>query len=572
MKSLFPLLLFVAVARAQLSQADPSVQQACRQAEAVGLPSDMAGLPVPKAYPICESYKLYDSKKFAEARACAAQERMALLARVPASSSAAPKNDTDEPVPAGGLVVLSELYANGEGVPRDGALAGRFFCEGVDTGEIDNERSETKNILAMLKRLEEVEPSSAHVEYCNAKDPMTRLPDTPLTRKCSEDPEEAAAEMHEAGVQGGIDAAQQDADEADKAIAPMLAQLTPAQSSEYLKVAEALKRFIDAQATGDLLYMGGYRSGGLYPNEIHAAFENQVVEFAKKSPPTPEPQEFAMADKALNLVYRQLIAAAAAAGDFVGRPLSETKLRAEQRAWVAYRDAFVAFGRSWRPALPAEAWMLPLTRKRTEDLTEVDQSYGDELVEQGQKHQAWIEQVSTKSAEDAASARGQVSEYFDHQNAAQAASWKRVEDAVRWFAEAHRRAASREEPGYEDKVLQSLYGELYVMRYNKQHGFGIDEAKAKAAAVTNEARLKTKYQDALACQKRTEIPEQMFRSVDGLREEQRTWLKLRNAWSDFLGTLFPGMSPEARSNLFTGGRAFELEMDANRCVNVPPVP
>ena len=56
-----------------------------------------------------------------------------------------------------------------------------------------------------------------------------------------------------------------------------------------------------------------------------------------------------------------------------------------------------------------------------------------------------------------------------------------------------------------------------------------------------------------------------FRSPGALRVEQRAWLKLRDAWVDFLGTLFPGLSQEERSNMSVGARAFELETRAKYC-------
>src|SRR5580658_3003824 len=105
MEALPALLLFPVALSAQLAQSDAPVQAACAWAVAAPLPTDISGLPIPKAWPVCDSYSLFGDKDYAGARACAIKERAALLAHLP-----------DVPSPVGGLVVLTELYANAEGV------------------------------------------------------------------------------------------------------------------------------------------------------------------------------------------------------------------------------------------------------------------------------------------------------------------------------------------------------------------------------------------------------------------------------------------------------------------------
>jgi uncharacterized protein YecT (DUF1311 family) len=368
------LLLFSAALHAQLTDAGASVRSACAIAVNTPLPPEMVGLPIPNAYPTCDSYDLYENKRFSEARACAMQERLALLARLPGSPSAlhAAKDDSYEPQAAGSLVVLTELYANAEGVPRDPALASRFLCEAISTGEVESDVSETKNILATLDRLKSLTTSSPRLIFCDVNNADLGPPEgIPLTKYCEQKGEEAHAEMHAAGIQAGIDEAQEDADNADAVIKPVLARLSATQRAAYQRAAKAMRHFISVQATGDLLFMGGYGSGGLYPNEMRAAFENQVVAFAQKSPSAPSAAEFAAADADLNTVYRHLIAAVTPYSDVIGRHLTPDNLRTEQRAWLAYRDAMVAFGETLAPSLPPSAWLLPLTTARTSDLKQV---------------------------------------------------------------------------------------------------------------------------------------------------------------------------------------------------------
>lgn len=372
MKALFgSLLLFSAALHAQFTDADASVRSACATAITTPLPPEMADLPIPKAFPACDSYDLYENKKFPEARNCAVQERLALLARLPGSPSAsrAAKNDDYEPKAAGGMVVLTELYSNAESVPRDPALASRFFCEAISTGEVQSDISETKDILAVLERLKSFSATSPRLIFCDVDNgPPEGIP---LTKHCEQRSEEAHAEIHAAGIQAGNDGAQEDADDADAAIKPVLARLSATQRAAYQKAADAMQHFISIEATGDLIFMGGYGSEGLYPNEMHAAFENQVVDFAQKPPTAPTTAEFTAADADLNTVYRDLIAAVTPYLDVIGRHLTPDNLRTEQRGWLAYRDAMVALGKTLAPSLPASAWLLPLTTARTSDLKQV---------------------------------------------------------------------------------------------------------------------------------------------------------------------------------------------------------
>ena len=61
----------------------------------------------------------------------------------------------------------------------------------------------------------------------------------------------------------------------------------------------------------------------------------------------------------------------------------------------------------------------------------------------------------------------------------------------------------------------------------------------------------------------------MYSSPESLRAEQRAWLRLRDAWTDFLGTLFPALGKEQRATMFVASRAFELETRAQFCRRHP---
>jgi uncharacterized protein YecT (DUF1311 family) len=566
------LLLLSTAAGAQLTSAVSQVQSACAAVAATPLPAGIAGLSPPKSYPTCDSYSLYDDKKdYASARACAIQERVALLARIPGSPSA-PANSDEESTPAGGLVVLAELYANGQGVQQNPALAARFFCEAVDTGEVESDPSETKNILDTLERLKALTPSAPHVAFC-AEGPQPP-PDTPWTRSCEAGAELAHAEMHASGIQSGIDDAQQAADDADLAVKPVLAKFSATQRAAYDRAAAAMQRFIDAQATGDIIYMGGYGSGGLYPNYYHAAFEDQVVEYVTHHPPASAPAEAAQADAALNQIYRKMMDAAAQEEIAPFARITAEKLRAEQRAWLAWRDTMVALGAALNPRLPASAWWLPLTVQRTTDLSQVYDVYGKSWIDDGQKERVRQAQIEAAQNSRLAQSRTQIAAFFDHQTPAQAAAWQRVQSALTAFAAARDAAEPGTGAGFARQQLDALYGELYAFQYNSDHGFiPADSAKAQAGFEANEQRLDEAYQADLASpclsQPVTGDARVAHRTPGTFRAEQRAWLELRDAWVEFLSQFYPNDSRAVLANMMTGGRAFELDMLMRVCPNHP---
>ncbi len=99
----------------------------CSAYEAVPLPAEALEAAVPKAFPVCASYRSYRGigrpVNWLEARGCAWQERLAQKAGLGQSQ--------EEPTAwvVGGSLILADIYANGAGVKPDMPLAFRFACE-----------------------------------------------------------------------------------------------------------------------------------------------------------------------------------------------------------------------------------------------------------------------------------------------------------------------------------------------------------------------------------------------------------------------------------------------------------
>lgn len=97
----------------------------------------------------------------------------------------------------------------------------------------------------------------------------------------------------------------------------------------------------------------------------------------------------------------------------------------------------------------------------------------------------------------------------------------------------------------------------------------MDEAKAEAALAANNQRLNEAYRADLASTCLFKLwpgdPPAEHRTSQGLRAEERAWIGLRDAWVNFLATLFPGKDRAALANMITGARSFELAMLTKSC-------
>ncbi len=410
---------------------------------------------------------------------------------------------------------------------------------------------------------------------------QTPAPTPAIDAAAQQKDEDEQAALHTSGIQSGIDDAQKDADDADAAIAPLLKKLTPVRRAAYQRAAAAMQHFIHVQVTGDYLFMGGYGSGGLYPNEEHAAFENLVAGVLKKPPAAPSTAAAKTADDALNKVYGQLLQAAAQIAPLPrdSQPFSSIMpdgLRAEQRAWLAYRDAFVAFGRTLHPELPPAAWIVPLTASRTQDLQTFYNGNATDYAEAAQKYNNWKTRAIASEALQTDNRRQEVAEVLDHLTPAQAAAWQRAQAALEVFAAAHAASLPHSAPSFRSTHLTELYAELYAIQYNKTHGFTPDAAKAADNFIKNDAALNAAYQADLGttCLFRPAAghPESEHRTIEGLRDEQRAWIKLRDAWVSFLETLYPEQTRQALSDMFTGSRSFELQMLHQYCERTGQAP
>lgn len=240
-------------------------------------------------------------------------------------------------------VVLTNIYANGEGVPRNLDLATRFACTLVSAPA---EYEGPVNHLQDLK----LKPAG-RFDYCND-----------ITSGWA------------AGECAAIDAGQA----AGKRMA-RLAQVTrgwsPAEEAALKRVHAAEEAF--AEAHSEEQDLSGTMRGAFFIGyeEAVRSFSLALLDrLAAGKPASAKPTPFAAADRELNLAYRKALAAVGKPRDYPGPPKPDD-VRKAQRLWIAYRDAWTALARLRWPQGDADAVAAALTRDRTKQLKKLAEDY-----------------------------------------------------------------------------------------------------------------------------------------------------------------------------------------------------
>ena len=237
-----------------------------------------------------------------------------------------------------GSRLLMQIYANGKGVAVDRDLATRIACAEEDAP------AESDGRVLHLQSMKKTDAFS----WC---DDIT------------------------SGYAGGICAAH-DARLADynrdTKTAAVVAQFPAAARDLFPALQKAEIAFSKAQADGETDQTGTARA-----DMVIAAGERQDQQFlidlqrlASQKWPTASHAEAADADKALNRQYRKALAWAAGKDNFT--TVKPDDIRAAQRAWLPYRDAWVRLGVAAN--VSADAVLARITRLRLAQLTALSEN------------------------------------------------------------------------------------------------------------------------------------------------------------------------------------------------------
>jgi uncharacterized protein YecT (DUF1311 family) len=312
-------------------QAQDAPIPACAAALAVPLPE--SGLPHPKARARlegCDSESLYygAGRDDEDARMCAYIER-----------------ETGGVV-FGGPAVLMMIYANGRGVPRNYELARRFACE------IDAAPAELDGRLEHLAQME-AEQDPADIDLCDD------ITSGYMMGFCAEREARARAK------------------ERDGEWAALQSQWSAADRAAWRALREAADGFFDARVEGEVDVSGTARGAFIVgeQRQLEDDLLASVQAFERGDLPRGDAAALKAADAQLNASYHAARAAARPENpddtySALGTVMPDA-IRDVERAWLKYRDAWVAFGKQRYPAVPAEAWLEYFTRRREAQLREL---------------------------------------------------------------------------------------------------------------------------------------------------------------------------------------------------------
>lgn len=239
----------------------------------------------------------------------------------------------------GGNAGLTMIYAGGKGVTPNLPLAERFACEikgGWDDG------TDTARLLE-AKRLS----GATRVDFDMCENPSGRQ----MNYIC--------ILRNQARVADEIALAEQALDSG-----------SPRQREAFRRLKTARKAYLDAHAAEEPNGTTGQVQAAMEDEiDIDHTWAQTLNDLAAGKLPHYTTADFRNADADLNANYRQALAnTTGCADDYC---LHTDELRQIERAWIAYRDAWIAYATLRWPSILADSWRTWLTLAQVEDLKNI---------------------------------------------------------------------------------------------------------------------------------------------------------------------------------------------------------
>jgi uncharacterized protein YecT (DUF1311 family) len=277
----------------------------------------------PRIQPDCDSSSFYfgisRDKDYALARACALVERINHV-------------DKDGSMFTG-PGVLSMVYANGEGTPRDLDLARRFTCEDKEASTAEIEAR-----LALIDKIAATPANPPHFDLCATSKTATSW-----------------------GWCTAVLVRQHDARRYDEMVA-IVDKLTPAGQEAFKKLQTAEGAFEAARAEGEVDQNGLASAAWVLQEQdrLRATFVADLKQF--NQPDFNQPVTLGVVDARMNEDYAKIRATAAHL--FIGTTVTLAGVEKAQAAWLKYRDAWRAYEGVVNPQLSGDAVATLITRER----------------------------------------------------------------------------------------------------------------------------------------------------------------------------------------------------------------
>jgi hypothetical protein len=238
--------------------------------------------------------------------------------------------------PFAGRAMLMTIYANGQGAARDLNVAIRLACtlEGASPGEYDRR-------VTRLAALRDRNWQGRDFSYCDDID---------------------------GGLGAGLCASHRAArarPQREAALRAMIARWTAEERQAYEPLRRAFEEFVAASAGGDLA-----RSGTAYAslrNRLEQGLRDQYADMLQRLQAGRAPEftagQFRTEDLQLNQAYRARLADEQ---QYDAPGISPDSIQNAQRAWLRYRDAFLAFAAVKYPRVRRESLAAWITQNRSQ--------------------------------------------------------------------------------------------------------------------------------------------------------------------------------------------------------------
>lgn len=238
--------------------------------------------------------------------------------------------------PFAGRAMLMTIYANGVGARRDLDIALHLACgiQGLAPAEYDRR-------VIHLARLRDGAARGRDFHYCDDISP---------------------------GLADGLCAAHRAAlarPRREAALRALIARWTPAERQAFEPLRRAFEAFVAASAAGDLAGSGSASASLRRRLEqgLRDQFADMIQRLSTRRQPRFTPAQFRTEDLQLNQAY---LARLADERQYDAPGLSVESIQNAQRAWLRYRDAFLAFAAVKFPRVPRDSLAAWLTRNRSE--------------------------------------------------------------------------------------------------------------------------------------------------------------------------------------------------------------
>jgi uncharacterized protein YecT (DUF1311 family) len=252
-------------------------------------------------------------------------------------------------------------------------------------------------------------------------------------------------------------------------------------------------------------------------------------------------------DLRLNLVFRAVISSPCLTktipGDPPDVPVSEEKLRAEQQAWIAMRDAWTKFLASAFPDSNQPAPGSMLDQQRTGQL---------EQIENIERNRGCVPEESIAPLL-AQFVTGMTADQLD-------AAAKPVDAAIDVYVKAH---ADSEPNDQNQDFVRATEQQLSFELSNQQRNRTPTQDDFEEADLRLNQAFRAVISSPCLAKPAPGDPTNAPTSEEKLRAEERAWIALRDAWTAFMLTAFPGGNQAALGTVLTQQRTGELAQIQN---------